>query len=358
MRKYTFFLSVLLLMGLNGGNPCPPNLNCNFSLPKPKGMQIKEIEILSPKADTDWRDEAYHTIVWKWIPKEKTKKRFSKAIFYLLSPNGTRKKKLFSKRAIMGFYPNKLYKTEWYIDKNIYSFPGFYKLRIETDNSVYGESMKFHISKEMHTITLNLEPKIYNRYFCKSKKTQNPITVDESGTCYPSPLQSKYMLRVGFENSFRKYGPFNENSYQCNCVYRGYLVFDLSSINSKESKVLSAKLISKKIAPQSCTFGETATNNCNCIGEIDYFGGNGHIKFNTPANFYANVGSKQTNIDVSGIVRKKIAYGAKRVGFKLIGRDESYARDNSKCVGLYSNVHLKIKLLQKGPRVHQFPKPH
>ena len=152
MKKYTFFLSILLLMCLNGGNPCPPNINCNFSLPKPKGMQIREIEILSPKAHSDWRDEAYHTIVWKWVPKEKTNKRFSKAIFYLVSPNGTRKKKLFSKRAIMGFYPNKHYKTEWYIDKNIYSFPGFYKLRIETDKNIYGESRKFHISKEMHTM--------------------------------------------------------------------------------------------------------------------------------------------------------------------------------------------------------------
>lgn len=357
MKKLLIFITLFCVAVLNAGNPCPDGTNCNFGMQHIKGMQIREIKIYAPQPHAVWKDVMYHKIKWKWVPKSKKPKKHLNAVFYLVRDKERRAVKLFSQHPVLGFKPNRIYSVNWYIDTKSYKFPGYFRIKIVLDGKVYGESGKFRIAKALYTKTIKLKPKIINRHLCKGKHRQNPITLDKAGPCVASALHDKSIMRAGFENSYMEYGPFNENYARCNCFYRGYLVFDLSTLNPKESKILKGHLHLRKVANSGCTAGNTATNNCNCIKEIDYFSRNGKIAFNTPAQFYSKAGSDQNYISISvgNIVRKKLYYGAKKIGFKVVGVDEGNAENNDNCIGLYKSIYLELQILQHRHKVNQFP---
>ena len=349
MKKYTFFLSILLVMGLNGGNPCPPNINCNFSLPKLKGMQIREIEILSPKSHTNWEDGMIHVIKWKWVPKSTPKKFPHEISVYLRKANKSTTTKLFTRRAIKGFRPNRVYKIPWKIDTKIYSFPGLYKLKLALNNNTYGESRQFHISQSLHKEVIKIRPHISNEGHYKYGHRHVNVTVDTTGQCSPSTKVPYDTMRVGFENRYKESGIGGVNYYHCSYVYRGYLFFNLGNIVSKNVKIIKAKLHMTRTSPTACATNGTVTNSCNCIREVDYFTQK-KIRFNTPAEFYKKLGKNQAviDIDVSSIVRKIKVNGIKHIGFKFIGINENYSENNNKCVSFYDNIYLELQVLKRG----------
>ena len=350
MKKYAIFMMLLFLMSLNAGKPCPPNINCNFSLPKIKGMQIREIKIYAPWTHANWEDNMPHTIKWKWVSKSKNTKPIDWVAFYLINTNQNSSKKLFKKHAIMGYRPNKLYETKWFIDKNIYSFPGNFKLKVVLGDHIYGESGKFHISQSLHRETIRIKPKfIKNTYHEKFRHRHVNVTVDTTGLCTPSTKVPYNTMRVGYENRYKSSGVFEANYFHCSHAYRGYLIFDLHKIDSKNIKLLKAKLHMTRTSPTACATNGTVTNSCSCIREMDYFT-QSKVNFNTPAEFYKKIGNNQAklNIDVSSIVRKKKVSGAKRVGFRFIGINENYSENNNKCVSFYKNIYLELQVLKRG----------
>jgi len=334
---------------------------CNFTPQGAKGMQVREIVILSPNRHTNWEDGMTHTIKWRWLAKSKPKKFPNKISIYLQKVNQKSAVKLFTRRAIMGFRPDKTYKTPWYIDKKIYSFPGVYKLKITLDNVVYGESEAFHISKSLHKEVVRLRPKIRNSWHQKRKHQHVNVTVDREGLCAdPSMNDYSKLMRVGFNNHYKESGIGGVNYTQCSTVYRGLLVFNLNKIDPKKTILLKAKLHMDRTSPTSCTFHEheggkdtlVVTTTCNCMNEVDYIPNvKGAVGFDTPAKFYKKLLRKkqeELNIDVSSLVRKQLVYGAKKLGFKFIGYDERYKANNEECIGYYGNIYLEISLLKRG----------
>lgn len=147
-------------------------------------------------------------------------------------------------------------------------------------------------------------------------------------------------VRVGFENVY------NPGTKPCacwsssDCIYRGYVKFDLGSLPSK--KVVSAKLLWKATTSRKST--KVATNVPTCLHEL-FVAGAPWKKFNIPGqqisgqDFYGGSYSIQVGPTVRDWVSGKVVNN----GWFFVGPNESLkGKDNDYCLGEASHLRLEV----------------
>ncbi len=286
-------------------------------------QMIMPIKITKPDGD-NWEEGTSHLIKWE------RKNIGSKGVdIYLVDYYGDKTIKVIKKNLLSMAVPgNKYYSYMWNIPKNIYKFPGNYRIKIvRVDGKAKGLSNPFHIS----IVTKVKKYKIYattsNKSHWKSK-SKSPFWVPGGGIFttddYKDPGNGK--LRVGYANYYRSH-VIGYDYY--GIVYRAHAFFDVSKFKGK-GLITKAALHFHHYKGGSCGVkAYYVINASNSLFNID----------TDPMN--------NTQVVSTLTVLKWAANPNSNHGILFTGTNENYSHNNSKCVDFYDDVYLEIEIIEK-----------
>jgi hypothetical protein len=130
-----------------------------------------------------------------------------------------------------------------------------------------------------------------------------------------------------------------------NCVYRGLVMFDLSTLPSP--KVVNARLRYKTLQSEINSAVTKWTEHEDCIAKIGYvlspWGG-----FDLPAEFYegdVSTSGFRNGLNVTATVRDWVTGAKPNHGFIMIGPNESIPKnDDDKCIMTLSDILLDVEV--------------
>ncbi len=295
----------------------------------------QSIQVLEPVAGSKWAEEGTFTIRWKTFLKKIPR-------IELYNYNGTKQVAMINHNVFIGQYrADGLYQYEWKIPKGVYSWPGNYTIRVSADNGkVEGFSPMFHISKSIAEKHYTLEPKVENRahrhysYKCSS--------LDTGGTAFPAG-PAPGIMRVGWENSWKQWGVGNYCHRHLCFIYRSFITFDVSAF-AKGKFIQKATLYINKESTHYSD-GTTATNvnhPGHCASKLFKVEAPWSSPFDVQADLIGD-GTAGT-FDVTAIVRDWALKGGNH-GLMLVGRSESFKKNNEECISYYK-AFLTISTLE------------
>jgi hypothetical protein len=297
---------------------------------------MQTIQVLEPAAGSKWAERGTFTIRWKTFLKKSP-------TIELYNYNGTKKVATITpKLLIVKFHDDGLYHYDWTIPAGTYSFPGNYTIRVSADDGkVEGFSAMFHVDMALNMVekSCTFEASVDNRahrhysYRCTS--------VDTTGTAFP-PGPGPGILRVGWENSWKQWGAGNYCYRQLSFAYRSFITFDVSAL--AKGKIIQEAML--HITKESTHYSDgTSVSNDHpgqCASKLFQVLAPWSSPFDVQADLIGD-GTAGT-FDITAIVRGWALKGDNH-GLMLIGRDESYRKNNEECISYYRAV-LNVKYLE------------
>ena len=296
--------------------------------------KAQSIEVLEPAAGSKWAEEGTFVIRWKTFLKKIPR-------IELYNYNGTQQVAMINHNVFIGQYRDDgLYEYSWRIPKGTYKWPGYYTIRVSAENGEHeGFSGKFHIDMALNMVekNYNLEGSVDNRahrhysYKCSS--------VDRNGTAFP-PGPGAGIMRVGWENSWKQWGVGNYCHRQLCFAYRSFVTFDVSAFAKGRIIEKATLYLSKESTHYSD--GTSASNEDHpghCASKLFRVLAPWSSPFDVQADLIGD-GTAGT-FDVTAIVRDWALKGGNH-GLMLVGRDESYRKNNEECISYYrATLHIK-----------------
>ena len=289
-----------------------------------------EIEIIKPSISSFWKEGKSHLIKWK---NKFTKKNTIKIDLYNYSGNTFIKtiKTILGVNVIKinkgGGKPSDTSTCNWYIPKG--TGPGKFIIKISrTDGKASGKS-------EMFTVKIGTKVKIYEingsiGNYCK----RSFWAVDTGNLAHLKSQVGNCVGKVGDTQGwvgYWNYMPPHGKSYHGD-IWRTYIYFDLKPFIGKGA-ILKAKLKYYKV---------NYPGSSNCTVSVYRLLAPLGDAFNINGEFVDTPKSNMTSIAWSWM-----GFPGSNYGIMLVGADESFKHDQSKCRASLRGIKLEIEFLEK-----------
>ncbi len=315
----------------------PPGADFQPKTPGVEARVLANIQVIEPAAGSKWAEDGTFTIRWKTFLKKIPR-------IELYNHNGTEQVAMINHNVFIGkYHDDGPYEYDWRIPKGTYKWPGYYTIRVSAENGRYeGFSGKFHIDMALNMVekNYNLEAKVENRahrhysYKCTS--------VDTSGIGFPDG-PGPGIMRVGWENSWRQWGAGNYCHRHLCFIYRSFITFDVGAF--AQGKIIQKATL--YITKESTHYGDSSGNVTNdhpghCAAKLLQVLAPWSSPFEVPADLIGD--GTAGSFDITAIVRSWALKGD-NPGLMLIGRDESFKKNNEECISYYK-ARLQITTLE------------
>jgi hypothetical protein len=298
---------------------------------------LQSIQVTEPATGSKWAESGKFTIRWKTFLKKWP-------TLELYNYSGTTKvATIIANWAILKYHEDGQYQYDWTIPKGIYSWPGNYKIRVSADNGKYeGFSAMFHIDKDINMVekSYNVEAHVNNQ--AHRHYSFKCTSIDKSGMAFPEG-PGPGIMRVGWENSWKQWGVGNYCHRQLDFAYRSFITFDVSAF--AQGKIIQKATLYINRESTHYTDGTTASNvdyPGHCASKLYQVLAPWSDAFNVPVDLIGD--GTAGSFDITAIVRSWALKGDNH-GLLLVGRDESYKKNNEECISYYK-AFLNIKTLE------------
>lgn len=270
---------------------------------KPGVIQLVKISVTKPNNKSNWETGKTYQITWTGAPSGSMKVQ-------LYNYNG--------KKFLRDIGQSSTGSISWTIPKDVYKWPGNYKIRVATTNNITeGFSDMFHIGTQAATTSYTFNGTTDNKYKYRRKAKKSftmECPIDED----PGPGK----MRVGYHN-------YASDHTDCATIYRSFVSFNVDSLKGK-GMVLKA----------SMTYNAFMGDNCNTrVYMLEQ-------KWNGAAESLFTVSVTQVEPgNMTSTVQKWLAYPNANYGLVVVGPNESMQYNNSKCVSYCDAVKLHVDML-------------